>query len=485
MSSLGKTKKNIILQTTYQVAIMIIPFITAPYVCRVLGSKQAGIHSFTYTTVNYFMMFAMLGIENYGNRTIAKARKNKQDVDVKFTEVFYCHLIPSTVALILYLVYCFTLGGIYRIIGFIQILYVIADLLNINWLFAGLGEFKVTVVRNLSVKLLTVISIFALVRDKDDLLLYIIIMTVGTFLGQSAVWTVRHKYVRFAKVEIKNVISHLKPMSILFISVIALNIYRMIDKTMLGHRDELNILGCYEYADKIIRMPISVIVAIGVVMLSKSSNMLAVEGEKKVINLLYDTLKYITLIASLFMFGMLVFGDNFAVLYLGEEYSDTGRLLSILSFSFIFMTWNSVLRTQYFIPKCEDKSYTISVWVGAIVNIALNALLIPKYSAFGAAVATDIAYASVTITQLFFARKVIKVLKLFKLCFVPLLIGLVPTAILFPLISSINRSWHNLILEIIIFVSIFMIVTIGYWIVVKDPMSIRLKQVFIRNNSKS
>ena len=269
---MNKTQKNIILQTCYQVATIIIPFITAPYVTRVLGKGQLGIYTYTYSIVNFFMMLAMLGIENYGNRTIAKVRDNPEEVNVKFSEVFYCHLIPSLLALLVYVGFCFTLGGIYRIIGVIQTLYILADLCNINWFFAGMGLFKITVARNLSVKLLTVISIFLFVKTENDLLIYISIMAVGTFLGQSAVWTVRHKYARFVKVKLTNCLLHLKPMCILFVSVVALNIYRMIDKVMLGYDGQLEILGCYEYSDKILRMPISVIVAVGLVMLSNSCN---------------------------------------------------------------------------------------------------------------------------------------------------------------------------------------------------------------------
>lgn len=476
----SSTKKNIILQSVYQAAVMIIPFVTAPYISRVLGAEQVGIYSYTYSIVNYFMMFAMLGIDYYGNRTIAEVRDNQEKTNRVFSEVFLCHMIPSLMAVIIYLVYCFQMKGIYRTIAFIQVVYIIGELLNINWLFAGLAEFKITVYRNIFIKLLTVILIFSFVKSQNDLISYIVIMAVGTLLSQSAVWIVFRKYVKFVKVNIRDVVKHLKPMILLFVAVVATNIYRMIDKTMLGYMGHMESLGCYEYADKIIRLPLSVIIAIGAVMLSKTANMLAVDGEKKVIRLLRSTLKYITLLASLIIFGILLFGTDFSVLFLGRNYEETGLLLSILAISFLFMTWNSVLRTQYFMPNALDKFYVISVWIGAIVNIILNIILIGKYSSKGAAIATDISYFCVTMTQLFFARKVINLIEVIKENVVPFLCGAIASIPLLFIARIFPQNWISFIIQGCIYVFIFGIITIGYWSIIKDPIMVQIKKMIFK-----
>jgi O-antigen/teichoic acid export membrane protein len=467
---MSSTKKNIVLQSTYQIASLIIPFITAPYVTRVLQAEQIGIYSYTYSIVNYFMIFAMLGIDYYGNRTIAKVRGNQETVNKLFTEVFYSHLIPSFLALTIYIVFCFQMTGIYRIIAFIQILYVMGEMLNVNWLFAGLAVFKVTVYRNMIIKILTIILIFVFVRTKDDLLLYISIMAIGTFLSLTIVWVVIRKYVKFVRVNLREVLGHLKPMSVLFVAAVATNIYRMIDKTMLGSLGHLQILGSYEYADKFLRLPLSVIVAVGSVMLSKSANMISVDGEDKVINLLKKTLNYITLLVSIMTFGVILYGRDFSVLFLGNEFSDTGVLLGVLAISFLFMTWNSVLRTQYFIPKSLDNYYVISVWIGAIVNVILNLVLIPHYHGIGAAIATDISYFCVTVCQLFFIRKEIKIIGLLKESLPSLCIGLVPCMVMIPVHNFVSVSWLSFLIQVGLFCVIFVLTTVVFWKITNNPM---------------
>lgn len=466
---MSSTKKNIVLQTTYQVSALLLPFITNPYVARVLGSEQVGIYSYMHSIVNYFMIFILLGLDYHGNRSIAKVRGKKEEVNRVFTEVFCSHLIPSALAVVVYFIYCFQLTGIYRTIALIQFLYLVGEVFNVNWLFSGLAEFKVTVFRNIIVKTSVMAAIFLFVRDEGDLLVYITIMALGTFASLVAVWLVVFKYARFTRVSWKASMKHLKPMSILFVAALAVSINQMIDKTMLGALGEFAELGCYEYADKLISIPLTVVTSIGLVMLSKSSNE-AVKAEGKLLVLLERVLGYITLLSSLVIFGLLLYRRPFVDLYFGDGYAKVASILTVLAFSFVFMAWNSVLRTQYFMPKNLDKYYVVSVWAGAVINIGLNIVLIPRYSGIGAAIATDLSFLSITLVQLFFARKEVALGRLIINCASAFGLGLIPFLILFPLQRIWNTGWVSLILQIVMFTVLFGGVTLVYWKIKSDPI---------------
>ena len=71
----------------YQVLIMVLPLITAPYLSRVVGAEGTGIYSYTYSIAQYFVYFAMLGISNYGNRSIAKVRENIGQRNYTFSSI--------------------------------------------------------------------------------------------------------------------------------------------------------------------------------------------------------------------------------------------------------------------------------------------------------------------------------------------------------------------------------------------------------------
>lgn len=185
---MGKTKRNLIYQTLYQMLTLVLPFVTAPYISRVLGTENTGIYSYTYTTVNYFMLAALLGIETYGTRTISRVRNDQNALNKAFSSLFYCHICVAGLCLVVYMIYVLCFSGAYRVYALIQALYILAELLNINWFFFGIEEFKITVTRNLVIKLLTIASIFLFVKDKGDLIVYITIMALGTFISQSFVW---------------------------------------------------------------------------------------------------------------------------------------------------------------------------------------------------------------------------------------------------------------------------------------------------------
>ena len=102
---MGEVKKNFLYNVVYQILILLIPLVTVPYISRVLGSSGIGIYSYTYSIVYYFMMFAMLGLNNYGNRSIAKVRDNKEILSRTFKEIYCMQIITSITMIILYFLY--------------------------------------------------------------------------------------------------------------------------------------------------------------------------------------------------------------------------------------------------------------------------------------------------------------------------------------------------------------------------------------------
>ena len=216
-------KKNYIYNLMYQILILILPLITAPYISRVIGADGTGIYSYTYSIANYFVIFAMLGLENHGNRTIARVRENRQQVSKEFYSIRAIQIITNIVILITYSIYALTFSSAeLRTYAIAQILFVLSAVFNINWFFAGLEEFKLTVIRNAIIKIISVIAIFTLVKDKDDLLIYVIILAGSMLISQLSLWPFVKKYVNKTKVKWEDIKKHIKPTLILFIPVIFL-----------------------------------------------------------------------------------------------------------------------------------------------------------------------------------------------------------------------------------------------------------------------
>ena len=81
-------KKNIVYNFLYQVLVLILPFITAPYLARTIGANGIGIYSFSQSIALYFTYIAVLGLSNYGNRTIAEVQNDREKRSIN-DNIFY------------------------------------------------------------------------------------------------------------------------------------------------------------------------------------------------------------------------------------------------------------------------------------------------------------------------------------------------------------------------------------------------------------
>ena len=413
---MSNIKKNFMYNIVYQTLIIIIPIVTSPYISRVLGAEKLGIYSYTYSVVYYFMLLAMLGLNNYGNRQIAKVKDNQEELNKNFCSIYALQLCSSIIMIIIYIVYLILGLSSNNEIALIQIIYLISTAFDINWFLFGMEKFRLTVTRNAIIKVITCLSVFLFVRQRDDLYIYTIIMSFGTLTSQLLLWPFLKKYVRFQKVTFKKDIKkHLKPCLILFVPVIAVSLYKIMDKIMLGNMTNMTQVGLYENSEKITNILIGIITSLGVVMLPRMSNLIANGEIEKGKQYIEKSIIFTMFMSSALSFGIMAISNRFVIWYFGEEFSGSGIILKLLAITSIFISIANVIRTQYIIPMERDKSYIVSVSIGAIVNIIANVILIPKYQALGAAVGTIIAEFFVMMYQIIDVRNGLDIFKYLKM----------------------------------------------------------------------
>lgn len=402
---MSSIKKNLIYNIVYQMLLIVLPMITTPYISRVMGSDGVGVYAYTYAVANYFMLVAMLGVKNYGNRSIAAVRDNRKIMSKIFWEIYGLQFICSITALVLYYIYVFFFLTDYRSIAAIQGLYVFSGLLDISWFFFGMEKFKITVSRNIVIRLVDLACIFIFVRTKEDLWKYTLIMTLGIVLSQAYLWCYINRLVDRYRPQMADLWKHLRSELVLFIPIIAVSLYKMMDKIMLGQMSTITQVGYYEGAEKILNIPMGVITALGTVMLPRMSH-LAAKGEKKESrHYIYSSMIFVMFLSYGMMFGIAGIASDFVPLFLGEGYIPCIRLIQVMAPTVPFIAWANVIRTQYLIPNHEDRSYIISVVLGAVVNMIINLILIPRYDSMGAVIGTLCAEGSVCLCQTFFVRK--------------------------------------------------------------------------------
>lgn len=384
----SNAKLNYLYSTAYSILNMLLPLITSPYISRVVGAEGLGIYSYNYSIANYFMLFAMMGINNYGNRNIAKVRDNREELDTVFSEMYSMQLMLSSVMLFVYCGYVLFFVKENRLIAFIQILMVASPAVTVSWFFMGIEQFKITVTRNFIVKLLTFVSIFVFVRNRSDLWKYTLIMAIGFLISEGSLLLYINRFVTYKRVGLSSVLQHFKPNVVLFVPVLAVSVYRTMDRIMLKELSTYAQVGFYTNAEKIINICLSFITALGQVMLPKMSNLIAKGNDSSFFDLIRKSLKFVSALTIAMSFGIYSIADIFVPIFFGTGYEPCINILKLLAINLPLLAWGNVIKTQYLIPKEADYIYIKAVSLGLIVNLIINLSLIRDLQAIGAVIGT-------------------------------------------------------------------------------------------------
>lgn len=397
-------KKNYIFNVFNQVLTLVIPFITAPYLSRVLEADGIGLYSYYDSLVSYFVLFASLGLALYGQREVSYWQRDRKERSKAFWEVFILGLLSTSISFVAY--GCFIAGRENKTLLLVLSLNIVSCSVDISWFFQGMENFKLVSIRNLVFKILNVAYVFIFVKNKMDLQMYALGVCGFSFLNGISLWFSLSKYVSFIPLKELRPFKRLPAVISLFVPTIAIQIYTVLDKTMIGViTNDAFQNGYYEQAVKIVRMVLALVTSLGTVVMSRTSLYYSNNETNKLKEVLLESYRFVWFLSIPLGFGLSIVSSNFIPWFYGPGYEDSIPLLQILSFLIIVIGVSNVTGIQYLIPVGKQWQYTLSVVTGACLNLALNSLLIPKYLAFGAAVASLAAEVSVSITQLLIVRK--------------------------------------------------------------------------------
>lgn len=402
-------KKNFAFQIIYNIVILVIPLIVSPYLTRTLGSTSLGVYTYTYSIAYYFVTFAMLGINKHGQRIIAKRRNDIIQLRKTFWSLYLIHFITSGVALIAYLFYALIICQSDKTITVVQTIYVLSAALDITWLFYGLEKFKMVALRNAFVKIVESVCIFAFVRSTDDIVIYTFLMCISTCIGQIIVVPQAVAAIPPIKISKNDVTEHIKPLFTLFAAVIAIALYTVFDKTLLGILATKDDVAFYEYSDKIVRIPRTFIAIIGTVLFPRACRY-ATEGNNKKLEENYNYCLIVTsFIGFASVFGLAAVAPSFAIIYYGEAFSICGNVMISMAPIILIVGFGESVRQSYIYPLNKDGTMVKILSMNALVNLVLSAILIPYIGIYGAVIGTICAETVGLIAELKLCREYLSV----------------------------------------------------------------------------
>ena len=409
MNSKLSLKVNYIYNFISQILTLIIPMLTTPYIARVLRENGNGQYSFSFSIITYFILFANLGFNTYGQREISKYRNDPMKRTKVLAEISIVRSITTFIAILILFIALFfgIFGEKYTLIIVALSIQLIAVPFDINFYYQGLENFRAIAIRSIILKIMGLIGVFLFVKTENDTWIYALCLSISVMLSNLVLWPSVLRdctKITFRDVELKK---HIKPAIVIFLPALAVTIYSVLDKTMIGFLavspDYEN--GCYEQAYKLNSIALLLITVISPIFSSRNSYEHAMGNEDKLKNNIYLASNYVWLIGLPLTAFFLVLSPNLCSWFLGGGFYEVPLLLRIMSVRFLLSGFSEIFGNQLFVSIGREKYTTIATFSAALVNFFSNFILIRKFGAVGAAITTSIAEFVVVFVLLIYVVK--------------------------------------------------------------------------------
>lgn len=469
-----KTIKNIFYSCTTQLLAIIVPLITSPYISRVLLPNNLGVYTYIDSVSQIIYMLGLIGLSNYGIREIAYAKNDKYKRSVIFFEIMILRICMLVVSYGCY--FFFMKGTQYEVYSLYQIIWFVGSFLDIIWLFNGLEDFKTVVIRNFIVKAVNVFLIFTFVKAPSDLIKYILLIGACQVLATLLCYKNIKSVICIPYFKELHPSRHLIPTLKIALPQAVSLIYYQMDKIMLEYLlKEPSILAYYDLADKIVKIPVTVITAVSAVMLPRSSKYFIGDDLIGLTRSIQTTIDFSLLLIFPMSLGLISIAQGFVPWYYGNHYLPVSMIIITLCPVIIARGLSSISSTQYLVPTKNTRYLTVSSIFSAIINVVINYITIPIFGVYGAVLGTLVAEFSVTIIQFYFMCQELYIVDMAKNIFKYFILSVVCCFASYFVWIVLGTHVYTTILQILVAIVLYGILLF----VVKD------KQVFQILNSKS
>ena len=408
-------KLNMFLNYIRTMLSLLFPLITFPYASRILMPEGLGKVNFARSIIQYFVLLAMLGIKAYGVRECAKCRDDREKLSKLCFELFTINIIATIGAYIILfwaMLMIPTLSN-YRMLLVVLSCTLLFNTIGMEWLYSGLEEYGYITLRSVFFQIISLVLLFAMVHTKEDYLKYAAISVISS--AGSNICNLIHvrKFISFdisKKLELKK---HIKPVFVFFAIALIIELYTVLDVTMLGFIKGNEQVGFYTVATKINKIILSLISAVCVALFPRLSYYMGNQKHDKFYELFYKSFSFVLFLTIPAAVGLNLLSEPIVYLFAGKNYDASVLPMKIMNPIIVIIGLGILLGSQFFVAIGKEKVTIIADSVGALINFSLNIFLIPQYGVLGAAIATLIAELFVTFTDLMFGMKYFSLSKAF------------------------------------------------------------------------
>ena len=406
-------KANYLFNLINSASQLLFPLITFPYASRIMLADGIGQVNFFQSIISYISLFTCLGIPMYAIREVAKVRDNTMEMTRTTVEILLLHAFLSILGYLVVAVICMTVVQVQTNIPLFLLLSttIFFTAIGGEWFYQGVEDFKYVAVRGLIVKVVSVILLFLLVKTKEDILWYGAYSVLGVLGGNIFNFIRLRKYLCWGMVSFHTLcpMRHLKPALYVFALNVIISIYLQLNNVLLGFMKDTEAVGYFTAATKIMVITMSISSALGAVIMPRTSNLIAEERMDEFKALVQKSYDFIFALAMPLMVGLIFTSPSAVLLLSGEGFVPAILTSQIVAFNILTVGLSGVMGIQVLYPLGKINIVILCTSIGAIINVFLNVLLIPRYGHNGTAVAYMLAEMTVTVSMFFIGKRYIPI----------------------------------------------------------------------------
>jgi O-antigen/teichoic acid export membrane protein len=402
-------KFNFIMNFLLTISQFIFPLITFPYVSRVLKPEGVGSIASATSVITYFTMFALLGVPTYGIRACARVRDNKEELSRTVQELLIINMVMMVLCYIAFGIAMFSVEKFQqdRALLLISSGAMILNVIGVSWLYSALEQYAYITTAAMVFKIISIGLMFAFVRSKEDYIIYGGI-TVFASAGSYVVNFIRlRKFISLRPVRNYDFRRHLRPILVFFAMSVATTIYTNLDTVMLFFMKSNTDVGYYNAAVKVKTILVSLVTSLGIVLLPRLSFYIENGQMKEFRRMIAKAINFVLLLSLPLTVYFIFYAKESILLLSGNEFMGSVLPMCVITPSIIMIGLSNVLGIQVLVPTGREDKVLLSVIIGAIVDLFLNIVCVPKYSAVGSAIATMVAEIVVLLVQIVCLRQML------------------------------------------------------------------------------
>ena len=383
-------KLNMVMNAILTMSSFLFPLITFPYISRVILPVGTGKITFATSVVTYFSMFAQLGIPTYGVKACAKVRDDKVELSRVAHEILFINLITCVIA---YIALFISIPFVTKFRQEKALLVIISSTIlltaiGVEWLYKALEQYTYITIRSIVFKFIALIAMFVLIHKQSDYVIYGAITIFASVASNLLNFFNLRKLIILKPVGGYNLKRHMKMIFIFFAMSVATTVYTNLDNVMLGFMKTNEDVGYYSAAVKIKNLTVSVVTSASTVLLPRASYYVDNGRMKEFHNIVKKTMNCILLMAIPMTVYFILYAREGILLLSGEAFTGAIIPMQIIMPTLIFMGITNVLGIQTMIPLGMEKQVLYSEIAGAVTDLIINIMLIPRMASVGAAIGT-------------------------------------------------------------------------------------------------